>query len=239
VVLKNIMNRSRSTRKRNQDLELRLGQSELEKQSTLLTSQNVALGNFIIVEDDDDEVQLSSSRIFGHNEVQPSSSRISVQSRNGVSRRAVRVPVIKDEDLELRLGLGGAPQQVDVMQMPSVRTGCLQHIRYHPITINIVPPIVPINISDDGEEDGQKYAKKRKHGHPIGSNAPPVEVKQVKLTCAICMDSMKDETSTICGHIFCRSCIMSAIQFQKKCPTCRRKLSANNVHRIFLPDPSV
>jgi hypothetical protein len=73
------MNRSRSTRKRNQDLELRLGHSELEKQSTLLTSQNVALDNLIIVEDDDDEVQLSSSRIFGHNGVRPSSSRISVQ----------------------------------------------------------------------------------------------------------------------------------------------------------------
>jgi hypothetical protein len=30
------------------------------------------------------------------------------QSRNGVSRRTIRVPVIKEEDLELRLGLGGA-----------------------------------------------------------------------------------------------------------------------------------
>jgi hypothetical protein len=30
------------------------------------------------------------------------------QSRNGVSRRTIRVPVIKEEDLELRLGFGGA-----------------------------------------------------------------------------------------------------------------------------------
>lgn len=231
------MNRSRSTRKRNQDLELRLGLSELEKQSTLLTGRNGALDNFIVVDDDDDEVQLSSSRIFGPAGIQPSSSRISVQSRNGVSRRAVRVPSIKEEDLELRLGLGGTPAHVSVMQMPSVRNVCVEHIRLQPISL--VSPIVPINISDDGEEDVPKYVKKRKHGHPSSSNGLPVEVKEVKLTCAICMDSMKEETSTICGHIFCRNCIVSAIQFQKKCPTCRRKLSMNNIHRIFLPGRSV
>jgi len=230
------MNRSRSTGKRNQDLELRLGNSELEKQSTLLTSQNVALDNLIIVEDDDDEVQLSSSRIFGHNGVRPSSSRISVQSRNGVSRRTIRVPVIKEEDLELRLGLGGTSAH-GVVHIPSLRNGRPERVRIQPVTI--VPPIVPINISDDGEEEVQKHVKKRKHGHPSNSNNLPVEVKEVKLTCAICMDSMKEETSTICGHIFCRSCIMSAIQFQKKCPTCRRKLSMANIHRIFLPGRTV
>lgn len=231
------MNRSRSTRKRNQDLELRLGQSELEKQSTMLTGQHGALQNFIIVDDDDDEVQLLSSRIFGPAGIRPSSSRISVQSRNGVSRRAVRVPPIKEEDLELRLGLGGTPAHVSVRQMPSVRSVCVEHIRFQPITL--VPPIVPINISDDGEEDVPKCVKKRKHGHPSSSNDLPVEAKEVKLTCAICMDSMKEETSTICGHIFCRKCITSAIQFQKKCPTCRRKLSMHNIHRIFLPNRSV
>lgn len=233
------MNRSRSIRKRNQDLELRLGQSELEKRNTLLTNQNVPLGNFIVVEDDDDEVQLSSTRIFGHDEVRLPSSRLSVQSRNGVSRRTIRVPAIREEDLELRLGLGGTSARFDVVHIPSLSHRC----RLQQMTM--VPPIVPINISDDGDEEVQRPVKKRKHGHPLNVNDHPVEVKEVKevkevnLTCAICMDSMKEETSTICGHIFCRSCIASAIQIQKKCPTCRRKLSMTNIHRIFLPGRNV
>ncbi|MCO5547131.1 hypothetical protein L7F22_000573 [Adiantum nelumboides] len=58
--------------------------------------------------------------------------------------------------------------------------------------------------------------------------------KDVQLTCAICMDAMKEETSTVCGHIFCRPCILGAIKTQKKCPTCRRKLTNSNIHRIYL-----
>ncbi|MCO5573150.1 hypothetical protein L7F22_026916 [Adiantum nelumboides] len=58
--------------------------------------------------------------------------------------------------------------------------------------------------------------------------------RDVQLTCAICMDAMKEETSTVCGHIFCRPCILGAIKTQKKCPTCRRKLTNSNIHRIYL-----
>ncbi|MCO5573148.1 hypothetical protein L7F22_026914 [Adiantum nelumboides] len=58
--------------------------------------------------------------------------------------------------------------------------------------------------------------------------------KDVQLTCAICMDATKEETSTVCGHIFCRPCILGAIKTQKKCPTCRRKLTNSNIHRIYL-----
>jgi len=41
-----------------------------------LTNKNVPLGNFIVVEDDGDEVQRSSTRIFGHYGVQLPSSRL-------------------------------------------------------------------------------------------------------------------------------------------------------------------
>lgn len=67
---------------------------------------------------------------------------------------------------------------------------------------------------------------------------PPKEAekeKELKLTCAICLDSMKMESSTVCGHIFCQSCIRGAISAQKRCPTCRRKLAMKDVHRIYIP----
>ncbi|CAA6660071.1 unnamed protein product [Spirodela intermedia] len=44
----------------------------------------------------------------------------------------------------------------------------------------------------------------------------------------------EEETSTVCGHIFCKPCITDAI-LQRKCPACRVKLSIQNIHRIYLP----
>lgn len=59
--------------------------------------------------------------------------------------------------------------------------------------------------------------------------------REVKLRCAICMDTMKEETSTLCGHIFCKPCITNSILALKRCPTCRKDLSISSIHRIFLP----
>ena len=49
------------------------------------------------------------------------------------------------------------PAHVSVMQIPSVRSVCVEHIRLQPITL--VSPIVPISISDDGEEDVPECVK--------------------------------------------------------------------------------
>ncbi|KAJ6414950.1 hypothetical protein OIU84_003871 [Salix udensis] len=53
--------------------------------------------------------------------------------------------------------------------------------------------------------------------------------------CPICMDEMKEATSTKCGHVFCKNCIEKALAVQKKCPTCRTKCIAKSIFRIFLP----
>ncbi|XP_060085568.1 E3 ubiquitin-protein ligase RNF4-like [Ylistrum balloti] len=62
-----------------------------------------------------------------------------------------------------------------------------------------------------------------------------------KITCPVCLDSDKRITrdgrqlnSTTCGHIFCNVCIQGAIQTQKRCPTCRKKLTLRQIHPIFL-----
>jgi hypothetical protein len=63
---------------------------------------------------------------------------------------------------------------------------------------------------------------------------PPPASEEYRFKCVICMENLKEETSTICGHIFCGACIKGAIQAQKKCPTCRKKLNMKNIHRIYL-----
>lgn len=57
--------------------------------------------------------------------------------------------------------------------------------------------------------------------------------KELSLTCAVCLDSLNEASSTICGHMFCRSCIEASISKQKKCPICRRKLTKRNYHRVY------
>lgn len=71
------------------------------------------------------------------------------------------------------------------------------------------------------------------------SNPVPVvkEVpKEPTFTCPVCMNTMVEPSSTICGHVFCKGCIRAAIQVQKRCPNCRRKLTVNNFHRVYLPN---
>lgn len=86
-----------------------------------------------------------------------------------------------------------------------------------------------------GNDDDVIPLSSRKRKAPQLSPEPS---KDVQLTCAICMDTMKEETSTVCGHIFCKPCILGAIKTQKKCPTCRRKLTNANIHRIYLSSGS-
>ncbi|RWW74616.1 hypothetical protein BHE74_00017444 [Ensete ventricosum] len=59
--------------------------------------------------------------------------------------------------------------------------------------------------------------------------------KEPAFVCSICMDTLAEPSSTICGHIFCSSCIKASVKSHKKCPTCQRKLSMSNFHRVYLP----
>lgn len=55
--------------------------------------------------------------------------------------------------------------------------------------------------------------------------------------CPICMDNLSNNAiaSTLCGHIFCMSCIKTAIRANgKRCPTCRKALKGVGYHQLFL-----
>ncbi|CAF1715835.1 unnamed protein product [Brassica napus] len=67
------------------------------------------------------------------------------------------------------------------------------------------------------------------------SKAPPPPPEEPKFSCPICMCPFTEEMSTKCGHIFCKGCIKMAISRQNKCPTCRKKVTAKELIRVFLP----
>ncbi|KAK9743578.1 Ring finger domain [Popillia japonica] len=60
----------------------------------------------------------------------------------------------------------------------------------------------------------------------------PIEIK----SCPICLEKLGAEpvSSTICGHIFCSTCIKNCVKTQKKCPTCRKHLTSKMIHPLFL-----
>lgn len=203
----------RSTRRRVQDFDWRLGLSETAMPSN---SRNGGQAIPIVVEDDDDDVQVSSPRSFAQ-------ARSSACSR---PHRPMHIPVLDDADLELRLGPAGLGPAAARLEPSVVRLEPSIYLSYPDHSLNAA-----IDLTSSKNIHGVKHGidVKRKYGEPISEPS-----KEIKLTCAICMDTMKDETSTVCGHLFCKKCITTAIQAQKKCPTCRKKLASNQIHRIYL-----
>ncbi|XP_057482914.1 uncharacterized protein LOC130769701 isoform X2 [Actinidia eriantha] len=63
----------------------------------------------------------------------------------------------------------------------------------------------------------------------------PSPPKEPTFKCPVCMGQLTEEMSTKCGHIFCKSCIKASIAAQGKCPTCRRKITMKDTHRVYLP----
>lgn len=63
------------------------------------------------------------------------------------------------------------------------------------------------------------------------------QTPNIRVSCPICFDSVvgRDPVSTVCGHIFCKACLVNAIKISKKCPMCRRSLAGRNqFHALHL-----
>eukprot|EP00850_Spirogloea_muscicola_P024993 SM001924S05197 [mRNA] locus=s1924:798:1771:- [translate_table: standard] len=109
---------------------------------------------------------------------------------------------------------------------------------------SLVPRAATVDLTSPFEDDcqlilGPASGFKRRRvveiAQPLAfETSRPSPSRELSLTCAVCMDTMKEESSTVCGHIFCKACILDAIRAQHRCPTCRRRLAPNQVHRIYL-----
>lgn len=55
--------------------------------------------------------------------------------------------------------------------------------------------------------------------------------------CPICRGPLVEEALTLCGHVFCMSCLTAAIADRRECPTCSMVITPNDIVRIYLPTP--
>ncbi|CAN1131134.1 E3 ubiquitin-protein ligase RNF4 [Linum perenne] len=97
---------------------------------------------------------------------------------------------------------------------------------------------VPVINCDVINLEGSSGSTKYKVSLPAAAPPPPPPPPpppEPTFNCPICMAPFVEETSTRCGHIFCKKCIKDAIAFKAKCPTCRKKVTAKELIRVFLP----
>lgn len=141
------------------------------------------------------------------------------------SRRKRPVTVVIDESLETDTWLSG------VVDEP-VTTLSLNTQKLH-TQVPFGRTIIDCDLN--GNENCIPKMNERMKPNPDTwkeASGPP---KEPTLTCPVCLGTLTEPSTTVCGHVFCRSCIETAISKQKKCPTCRKKLSKRNFHRIYLP----
>lgn len=65
--------------------------------------------------------------------------------------------------------------------------------------------------------------------------SPPKNVEDSGIKCPVCLERLAQNQvhSTVCGHLYCKNCIQSAVKTCKKCPICNKKLAAKDIHRIY------
>ncbi|XP_047060823.1 E3 ubiquitin-protein ligase complex slx8-rfp subunit slx8-like [Lolium rigidum] len=179
---------------------------------------NIGMNSFAIdVEVIDDDVLIYSSRPL------PQARQQSARERP--------VTVIIDDDSETPAGPTGEGLDEHVNTLLSLgmnpRHSCSR-----------APNSLVINIEDTPETN---ILVRIVHctSPPKAVQALPEPVREVptelKFSCPVCMNELVDASSTICGHIFCENCIKASIQAQRKCPTCRKKLTLRGFHRLYLP----
>ncbi|QDZ18804.1 RING-type domain-containing protein [Chloropicon primus] len=53
-------------------------------------------------------------------------------------------------------------------------------------------------------------------------------------SCCICIKHMREPAALPCGHVFCASCLRTALSTKMECPMCRKAVaSANKVIKLF------
>ncbi|ERM97948.1 E3 ubiquitin-protein ligase RNF4 [Amborella trichopoda] len=159
----------------------------------------------IDVDEMEDDCVVSSPRRFN-------------EARNR-SKRKERVPIMVDDE---PIANHSGPSIDEMGRNVAFSTRSIKRRKNNPAGVRIITCD-----PDDGCGNGDPTVKESKQAT---AEVTPKE----KFCCPICINTISEETTTVCGHIFCMGCIKTAIKAQGKCPTCRRKLTARSIHRIFL-----
>ncbi|KAJ1704092.1 hypothetical protein LUZ63_003871 [Rhynchospora breviuscula] len=142
-----------------------------------------------------------------------------------------------DDDVQMISGSRFAPSQAPI-QAPIVVLD--EDEETNPGSSGVAREESYRTINLDLSLDVEMFGTVRKQAPTPTINLIPVEPpwappKEPTFSCPVCMSSLVEPSSTICGHIFCKECIKASIQAQKKCPTCRKHLNMKQFHRVYLP----
>lgn len=188
--------------------------------------------------------------LINHNESDRSSRRSSGNStretppleRSGGPRISIEVAASTSQPVEL-IDLSNINININI---PRLVTGVIDLC---------TPPRVTgyINLSDPDEQptNGAQRARRRTRStgaiDPVdGTSAegpsppkharPDLNVSSDALyKCPVCMDDVRqrEPNTTRCGHIFCKECIVTAVQSTHKCPLCNKKITLRQLIRLY------
>jgi len=68
------------------------------------------------------------------------------------------------------------------------------------------------------------------HRNSDGSDTPQ-QLDIADFECPLCMRLFHKPVSTICGHTYCKSCLLAALRYSLMCPLCRTKLEDPSKHK--------
>jgi len=97
----------------------------------------------------------------------------------------------------------------------------------------------PLATASTPEEDPP--AASTQEEDPPAAASPAGSPEASPFSCPVCLDNLprikssgRDMMSTVCGHIFCSSCLSVCFKSNGRCPTCRKILLSKDMHKIFI-----
>jgi peroxin-10 len=100
------------------------------------------------------------------------------------------------------------------------------------VTILQVAFSLLLKVKEKREERRLQKAEEIRESRPSRpsprSLLPTGEEEEVK-TCILCLEKRVQLTSTLCGHLFCWTCICDWLKYKKDCPICREHLTQSSV----------
>ena len=91
-----------------------------------------------------------------------------------------------------------------------------------------------VSVTDPSDGDSGVKAEQQGAQAPqaASSSGQAAQLKPVSAgrACPICHNGMEAPLSTVCGHLFCRECLMGALARSPSCPTCARPVKEAELH---------
>lgn len=106
---------------------------------------------------------------------------------------------------------------------------------YEPVGREPGDPVNPEEYGDFLENEQRKEAKistlLAKHRYLAHLRAEQ-SAAGVQRICVICQSTFEQGTLTVCGHVYCRDCILQWYNHHRSCPTCKKHLKPADFHDI-------